>query len=194
MPFVLPATTRSLHSLYAALLLPTVAMRASHILVKHQGSRRTASWKDVDGVDIKTRTKVRLFTPQPGERAVTCSMYVCLTRSGSTAVLARVAFSSSFFSAPPAHPPPLPSLPVAFAACRCIVPHQRNVFTPKRSENAEAKTLQAGWFSSRRTPHAYLYFCPPSDANTLSRGSCGVPLSIACVATCPSPFASPQPS
>lgn len=34
-------------------------MRASHILVKHQGSRRTASWKDVDGVDIKQRTKVR---------------------------------------------------------------------------------------------------------------------------------------
>lgn len=33
-------------------------MRASHILVKHQGSRRTASWKDVDGVDIKERTKV----------------------------------------------------------------------------------------------------------------------------------------
>ncbi|CAM9296690.1 unnamed protein product [Ectocarpus sp. 6 AP-2014] len=32
-------------------------MRASHILVKHQGSRRTASWKDVDGVAIKTRTK-----------------------------------------------------------------------------------------------------------------------------------------
>ncbi|CBN77251.1 peptidyl-prolyl cis-trans isomerase 1 [Ectocarpus siliculosus] len=32
-------------------------MRASHILVKHQGSRRTASWKDVDGVVIKTRTK-----------------------------------------------------------------------------------------------------------------------------------------
>ncbi|CAN0483610.1 unnamed protein product [Ectocarpus sp. 8 AP-2014] len=34
-------------------------MRASHILVKHQGSRRTASWKDVDGVAIKTRTKVK---------------------------------------------------------------------------------------------------------------------------------------
>ncbi|CAN0504986.1 unnamed protein product, partial [Ectocarpus sp. 12 AP-2014] len=34
-----------------------VIMRASHILVKHQGSRRTASWKDVDGVAIKTRTK-----------------------------------------------------------------------------------------------------------------------------------------
>lgn len=33
-------------------------MRASHILIKHQGSRRTASWKDVDGVVIKTRTKV----------------------------------------------------------------------------------------------------------------------------------------
>ncbi|CAM9632883.1 unnamed protein product [Sphacelaria rigidula] len=32
-------------------------MRASHILVKHQGSRRTASWKDVDGMDIKQRTK-----------------------------------------------------------------------------------------------------------------------------------------
>ncbi|CAM9461485.1 unnamed protein product, partial [Ectocarpus sp. 12 AP-2014] len=35
-------------------------MRASHILVKHQGSRRTASWKDVDGVAIKTRTKAPL--------------------------------------------------------------------------------------------------------------------------------------
>lgn len=33
-------------------------MRASHILVKHQGSRRTASWKDTEGVQIKTRTKV----------------------------------------------------------------------------------------------------------------------------------------
>lgn len=33
-------------------------LRASHILVKHQGSRRTASWKDLQGEEIKTRTKV----------------------------------------------------------------------------------------------------------------------------------------
>ena len=39
--------------------LRNIIMRASHILVKHQGSRRTASWKDQDGVQIKTRTKVR---------------------------------------------------------------------------------------------------------------------------------------
>mmetsp|Transcript_19326 Transcript_19326/g.32485 ORF Transcript_19326/g.32485 Transcript_19326/m.32485 type:complete len:116 (-) Transcript_19326:353-700(-) len=32
-------------------------VRATHILVKHQGSRRAASWKDPDGDQIKKRTK-----------------------------------------------------------------------------------------------------------------------------------------
>eukprot|EP00041_Stephanoeca_diplocostata_P016690 m.329757 g.329757 ORF g.329757 m.329757 type:complete len:125 (+) comp20450_c1_seq17:302-676(+) len=34
-----------------------VSSTASHILIKHQGSRRLASWKDEDGVEIKKRTK-----------------------------------------------------------------------------------------------------------------------------------------
>mmetsp|Transcript_37760 Transcript_37760/g.49708 ORF Transcript_37760/g.49708 Transcript_37760/m.49708 type:complete len:118 (+) Transcript_37760:869-1222(+) len=32
-------------------------VRASHLLIKHSGSRRTASWKDPDGVEIKQRSK-----------------------------------------------------------------------------------------------------------------------------------------
>ncbi|CEO97404.1 hypothetical protein PBRA_000749 [Plasmodiophora brassicae] len=32
-------------------------VRASHILIKHAGSRRLGSWKDPDGVDIRKRTK-----------------------------------------------------------------------------------------------------------------------------------------
>lgn len=32
-------------------------LRASHILVKHQGSRRPASWKDPSGEEIQKRTK-----------------------------------------------------------------------------------------------------------------------------------------
>jgi len=32
-------------------------VRASHLLVKHQGSRRPASWKDPDGVLITKRTQ-----------------------------------------------------------------------------------------------------------------------------------------
>ncbi|XP_022896747.1 peptidyl-prolyl cis-trans isomerase Pin1 [Olea europaea var. sylvestris] len=32
-------------------------VRASHILIKHQGSRRKASWKDPDGRIISTTTK-----------------------------------------------------------------------------------------------------------------------------------------
>ncbi len=32
-------------------------MRASHILVKYQGSRRKASWKDPDGIAIVERTE-----------------------------------------------------------------------------------------------------------------------------------------
>ncbi|EEH51543.1 uncharacterized protein MICPUCDRAFT_23204 [Micromonas pusilla CCMP1545] len=32
-------------------------VRASHLLVKHQGSRRAASWRDPDGVVITKRTK-----------------------------------------------------------------------------------------------------------------------------------------
>lgn len=31
-------------------------VRASHLLVKHSKSRRLASWKDPDGVEIKKRT------------------------------------------------------------------------------------------------------------------------------------------
>jgi len=32
-------------------------VQASHILVKHQGSRRPASWRDPDGKEIKLKTK-----------------------------------------------------------------------------------------------------------------------------------------
>ena len=32
-------------------------VRASHILIKHKGSRRKASWKDPDGVRIKNTTR-----------------------------------------------------------------------------------------------------------------------------------------
>jgi len=32
-------------------------VRASHLLIKHQGSRRPASWKDPNGEQIKNRTK-----------------------------------------------------------------------------------------------------------------------------------------
>ncbi|KAM5558662.1 peptidyl-prolyl cis-trans isomerase Pin1 [Rosa sericea] len=32
-------------------------VRASHILIKHQGSRRKASWKDPDGVVISNTTR-----------------------------------------------------------------------------------------------------------------------------------------
>eukprot|EP00736_Rhodelphis_marinus_P005427 Rmarinus@m.10086 len=32
-------------------------VQASHILVKHQGSRRPASWKDPEGQQIRNRTK-----------------------------------------------------------------------------------------------------------------------------------------
>mmetsp|Transcript_13303 Transcript_13303/g.23650 ORF Transcript_13303/g.23650 Transcript_13303/m.23650 type:complete len:115 (-) Transcript_13303:153-497(-) len=34
-------------------------MRASHLLVKFDGSRRQASWKDPQGVQIKARTKAQ---------------------------------------------------------------------------------------------------------------------------------------
>ncbi|CAM9445721.1 unnamed protein product [Choristocarpus tenellus] len=37
-------------------------LRASHILVKHMGSRRTASWKDPDGIHIKSRSKEDAIT------------------------------------------------------------------------------------------------------------------------------------
>lgn len=32
-------------------------VRASHILIKHQGSRRKASWKDPDGLVISNTTR-----------------------------------------------------------------------------------------------------------------------------------------
>lgn len=32
-------------------------VRASHILIKHQGSRRKASWKDPEGAIIKNTTR-----------------------------------------------------------------------------------------------------------------------------------------
>eukprot|EP00611_Tribonema_gayanum_P010644 TRINITY_DN20701_c0_g1_i1.p1 TRINITY_DN20701_c0_g1~~TRINITY_DN20701_c0_g1_i1.p1 ORF type:complete len:113 (-),score=14.18 TRINITY_DN20701_c0_g1_i1:46-384(-) len=32
-------------------------MRARHILVKHQGSRRPASWKDPEGIEISARSR-----------------------------------------------------------------------------------------------------------------------------------------
>ena len=32
-------------------------VRASHLLVKHQGSRRPASWRDPDGAVITKRSK-----------------------------------------------------------------------------------------------------------------------------------------
>lgn len=34
-----------------------MSVRASHLLIKHSGSRRTASWKDPDGAEIKRRSK-----------------------------------------------------------------------------------------------------------------------------------------
>jgi NIMA-interacting peptidyl-prolyl cis-trans isomerase 1 len=33
-----------------------MSVSASHILVKHKGSRRVASWKDPEGVEIKKRS------------------------------------------------------------------------------------------------------------------------------------------
>ena len=36
---------------------PQPIARATHILLKHQGSRRLASWRDPDGVQIKQRTE-----------------------------------------------------------------------------------------------------------------------------------------
>lgn len=36
---------------------PTGQVRASHILIKHQGSRRPASWKDPEGRIIKNTTR-----------------------------------------------------------------------------------------------------------------------------------------
>lgn len=56
-------------------------MRASHILVKHQGSRRTASWKDQDGVRIKTRTKVRYVLLCP---AIPLSPFLCSDKEPTT--------------------------------------------------------------------------------------------------------------
>ncbi|GKE35030.1 peptidyl-prolyl cis-trans isomerase Pin1 [Tanacetum coccineum] len=35
----------------------TDKVRASHILIKHQGSRRKASWKDPEGLVITNRTR-----------------------------------------------------------------------------------------------------------------------------------------
>jgi len=32
-------------------------IRASHLLIKHSGSRRQSSWKDPEGVQIKARSK-----------------------------------------------------------------------------------------------------------------------------------------
>lgn len=34
-----------------------IEVRASHILIKHEGSRRKASWKDPEGRIIKSTTK-----------------------------------------------------------------------------------------------------------------------------------------
>ena len=39
-----------------------MAMRASHLLVKHEGSRRKASWKDPEGAVISTRTRDQAVT------------------------------------------------------------------------------------------------------------------------------------
>jgi NIMA-interacting peptidyl-prolyl cis-trans isomerase 1 len=43
--------------------------RASHILVKHEGSRRKASWKDPEGATIKTRTRDQAATMLESYRA-----------------------------------------------------------------------------------------------------------------------------
>ncbi|PWA57328.1 Rotamase domain-containing protein [Artemisia annua] len=40
----------------------TDKVRASHILIKHQGSRRKASWKDPEGVVISSRTRDEALT------------------------------------------------------------------------------------------------------------------------------------
>ena len=37
------------------------AVRCFHLLVKHQGSRRPASWRDPQGDEIKKRSPVRLL-------------------------------------------------------------------------------------------------------------------------------------
>lgn len=39
-----------------------MSVQASHILVKHQGSRNPTSWRDSDGVQIKKRTKEQAHT------------------------------------------------------------------------------------------------------------------------------------
>merc|ERR1719478_2015864 len=36
-----------------------MSVRAAHLLVKHEESRRLASWKDPEGVQIKARTKAQ---------------------------------------------------------------------------------------------------------------------------------------
>jgi hypothetical protein len=41
-------------------------VRASHILIKHQGSRRLASWRDPDGSEIKNRTREQAVTTLQG--------------------------------------------------------------------------------------------------------------------------------
>jgi hypothetical protein len=40
-------------------------VRASHLLVKHQGSRRPASWKDESGAVITKRTKEQVRSNCP---------------------------------------------------------------------------------------------------------------------------------
>jgi hypothetical protein len=40
-------------------------VRASHLLVKHQGSRRPASWKDESGAVITKRTKEQVRVRAP---------------------------------------------------------------------------------------------------------------------------------
>jgi len=43
-------------------------VRASHLLIKHQGSRRAASWKDPNGNEIKRRTKEQAIAILEGHR------------------------------------------------------------------------------------------------------------------------------
>mmetsp|Transcript_56096 Transcript_56096/g.82050 ORF Transcript_56096/g.82050 Transcript_56096/m.82050 type:complete len:116 (+) Transcript_56096:45-392(+) len=44
-------------------------VRASHLLIKHSGSRRTASWKDPEGDEIKQRSKEQAIEILLGLRA-----------------------------------------------------------------------------------------------------------------------------
>ena len=60
-------------------------VRASHLLVKHSGSRRPASWKDEQGVVIKARTKAQAMLILQGfrDQIVNKTVEVCVAGSPS---------------------------------------------------------------------------------------------------------------